>query len=143
MHSLLPSHVKYLSSYQNDILGLTGTKPVRPKSTKYQLIQIYCPVVYEYIVKDAVDDKILNDYQIIIHELDLSDEEYYVTLPTGAKFKTTERIWLCLPGCHNPQRKVCQIRLRIRIDPLRALRRKGIRTIERIRTGDSCRSGRL
>ena len=36
------------------------------------MVNKYCPVKYTFSVDDAADNDILNDYQIIVHELELS-----------------------------------------------------------------------
>ena len=71
-HSLLESHEPFLSEYKGKILGLTGTPPVRKGSEKYRMVNKYCPIVYNFSVDQATDNDILNDYQIVIHELELS-----------------------------------------------------------------------
>ena len=37
------------------------------------MVQRYCPIKYEFSEDDATDSKILNDYQIVVHQLELSD----------------------------------------------------------------------
>lgn len=71
-HNLLESHETFLASYRGKILGLTGTAPVNTSSVKYKLINKYCPIIFQFSVDDATDNKILNDYSIVIHELELS-----------------------------------------------------------------------
>lgn len=71
-HSLLYSHDEWLSSYKGKILGLTGTKPRYDKSEKGEMVAKYCPIVYDYTTDEAVSSKILNDYRIIVHTLDLN-----------------------------------------------------------------------
>lgn len=91
-HSLLPRHTVWLSKYKGSILGLTGTPPKRSNSVKAKIINSFCPIVYSYITTEAVNDEILNDYRIIVHLLDISDE---MTMPVKAKsggvFYTSER----------------------------------------------------
>jgi superfamily II DNA or RNA helicase len=70
-HSLTDNHNYWLSKYQGMIIGLTGTPPRSSVSTKGVLVDKFCPIVYSYIVKNAVNDKILNDYRVIVHELSL------------------------------------------------------------------------
>ena len=70
-HSLLDSHNEFLSIYKGKILGLTGTPP-RKGTEKYKMVNKYCPIVYNYSVDEATDSNILNDYKIIVHELQLS-----------------------------------------------------------------------
>ena len=70
-HSLLDSHSAFLSEFKGKILGLTGTPP-RKGTEKYKMVNKYCPIVYNYSVDEATDSNILNDYKIIVHELQLS-----------------------------------------------------------------------
>ena len=71
-HSLKYSHEVFLGMFTGKILGLTGTPPLHKNSEKGLLVQKYCPIKYEFDVDSATDSKILNDYRIIIHELELS-----------------------------------------------------------------------
>jgi len=70
-HSLLDTHKTFLSEFKGKILGLTGTPP-RKGTEKYNMVNKYCPIIYNYSVDQATDSKILNDYKIIVHELQLS-----------------------------------------------------------------------
>ena len=63
---------QFLSLFKGKILGLTGTPPRDKKSVKGMLVQRYCPIRYSFGVDDATNSNILNDYKIIIHELELS-----------------------------------------------------------------------
>ena len=71
-HSLLPNHEIFLAMFTGKILGVTGTPPRDKGSAKGQLVQKYCPIKYQFDVDSATDSNILNDYVIIIHELELS-----------------------------------------------------------------------
>jgi len=71
-HSLLYSHKEWLDKYTNTIVGLTGSPPKYSESEKGQMVEDYCPIVYSYKTDDAIDDKILNDYRIIVHKIPLS-----------------------------------------------------------------------
>lgn len=84
-HSLLPSHVIFLTNFQGRILGLTGTPPRYVKSDKGQMVVKYCPILYKYITDDAVEDDILNDYRIIVHKMPLSSAN---NLPVKMKTNT-------------------------------------------------------
>lgn len=91
-HSLLFTHDFYLSTYSGKILGLTGTPPRFHKSEKGQMVSKYCPVVYTYITDDAVEDNILNDYNIIIHSIPLGQSKTHkVKTKTGGFFMTSEQ----------------------------------------------------
>lgn len=70
-HSLLYSHMDFLSEFKGRILGLTGTPPKWRQSEKGEMVNKFCPVLYNYITDEAVLDNILNDYKIIIHMLPL------------------------------------------------------------------------
>lgn len=91
-HSLLYTHDFYLSTFCGKILGLTGTPPRFKKSEKGEMVDKYCPIVYTYITDDAVEDKILNDYQIIVHSLPLgTTKNHKVSLKKGGFFMTSEQ----------------------------------------------------
>ncbi len=83
-HNLLSSHDSWLSNYKNKIVGLTGTPPKYKVSEKGKMVNKYCPIVYSYITDDAVEDKILNDYEIIVHTLSL-DTRKNMLVKTKAK----------------------------------------------------------
>ncbi len=88
-HNLLFSHQEYLDNYKGKILGLTGTPPF-PKTEKGQMIDKYCPIIYEYGVNEAVDDKILNDYTIVVHPLLLGTKNDLEVKTKTGNFKTSE-----------------------------------------------------
>lgn len=69
MHSLLDSHLEWLEGYRGRILGLTGTPPKR--GAKASIVFNYCPIKFTYTVDTAIDDKILNDYEIHVHTIPL------------------------------------------------------------------------
>lgn len=71
-HSLLYSHDLWLNSYTGKIIGLTGTPPRFKRSEKGEMVDRYCPIMYFYITDSAVDDRILNDYRIVVHTVNLS-----------------------------------------------------------------------
>ena len=91
-HSLLDNHESFLGSYKGKILGLTGTPPKRRGTEKYRMVYKYCPIKYEFSVDQASDNKILNQYQIIIHHLRLSGLKTVekVNKQTGGKWYTSE-----------------------------------------------------
>lgn len=75
-HSLKINHGDFLSLYdkvhKGTIIGLTGTYPKFRKSEKWIMCNRFCPKVFTYTVDEAVDENILNDYRIIVHQLQLS-----------------------------------------------------------------------
>jgi superfamily II DNA or RNA helicase len=86
-HSLKESHEVFLSLFNGKILGLTGTPPRNKSSEKGRLVEKYCPIKYTFKVDDATDSNILNDYKIVIHELELSK------LPTLKKKNKKGGFW--------------------------------------------------
>jgi superfamily II DNA or RNA helicase len=90
VHSLLDSHRGFLQLYKGKILGLTGTLPKYKDSEKGKLVQEFCPVVYTFKADDAIENGILNDYQIIVHELSLDTNKNYPVLMKTKSFITSE-----------------------------------------------------
>lgn len=86
-HSILPSHEGFLQLFKGKILGLTGTPPRDKKSIKGRLVEKYCPIKYTFGVDEATNNNILNDYRIILHELQLSK------LPTLKKKNKKGGFW--------------------------------------------------
>lgn len=90
-HSLTMNNSYWLDMYGGDILGLTGTPPVLKGSEKGRLVNTYCPIVYTYIVDDAVEANILNDYKIYVHYLDLDTKKNIrIDMKNGKFFYTSE-----------------------------------------------------
>lgn len=94
-HSLKESHKEWLYGFEasgGKILGLTGTYPVYKNTEKGRMCNYYCPKVYEYSTDEAVDDSILNDYKIFIHQLQLdSRTNMEVVLKGKPNFMTSEK----------------------------------------------------
>ena len=90
VHSLLDSHRSFLKNYKGKILGLTGTPPKYNNSEKGKLVNEFCPVVFTFKADDAVENGILNDYQIVVHELDLGRCKDYVATMKGKSFNISE-----------------------------------------------------
>ena len=90
-HNLLTTHENYLLFYHGKILGLTGTPPRHSSSEKGKMVNTYCPIAYSYITDDAVDDKILNDYRIIVHLLPLSTARTHKVKTKKGYFMSSER----------------------------------------------------
>lgn len=89
-HSLLDSHRGFLELYKGRILGLTGTPPKYKNSEKGLLVNEFCPVVFTFGTDDGVENKILNDYQIVVHELELSTRNDYVIKSKNKSFSVSE-----------------------------------------------------
>jgi superfamily II DNA or RNA helicase len=90
MHSLLDSHRGFLQLFKGKILGLTGTPPKRDYSEKGKLVQEFCPVVFTFKADDAIENGILNDYKIVVHELRLSKTKNYQVTMKNKTYMTDE-----------------------------------------------------
>jgi superfamily II DNA or RNA helicase len=89
-HSLKYSHIEFLSAFKGKIVGLTGTEPTFEGSEKYKMMEAFCPVVYRYTTDDAVNDKVLNDYRVFVHLLDLSRQKNIKVETKNNSFYTSE-----------------------------------------------------
>lgn len=90
-HSLLYVHQTFLKLYKGRILGLTGTPPRYEWNEKGQMIKQYCPIIYRYITDEAVEDKILNDYRIIVHKMPLDRNPNLKVETKSGGFFTSEQ----------------------------------------------------
>lgn len=89
-HSLLYSHADWLAAHKGKILGLTGTPPKMTKSEKGEMMERFCPVIYKYVVDSAIDDKILNDYTIVMHPVRLDIRKNVRVSKNGKTWYTSE-----------------------------------------------------
>ncbi len=89
-HSLLQNHNKWLSAFQGKIVGLTGTPPKNKYTEKGKMVDKYCPIVYSYITDEAVNDKILNDYKVIVHLLELDSNNTMKKTSKNRSWYTSE-----------------------------------------------------
>lgn len=92
-HNLLESHDAYLSQFTGRIIGLTGTPPKYAKSQKGKMVAKYCPIIYEYLTDDAIEDNVLNDYKIIVHLLPLSIKKDYQVKIKDKKTGEIKKQW--------------------------------------------------
>ena len=90
VHSLLDSHRSFLNNYAGRVLGLTGTPPKHKTSEKGRLVSEYCPVVYTFKADAAIENGIINDYQIIVHEINLDTAKNYKVSTQKGSFLTSE-----------------------------------------------------
>lgn len=90
-HSLLESHRSFLDEFNGKIVGLTGTPPKHSSSIKGKLVNEFCPIVYEFVTDSAIENNILNDYQIIVHQLELSTKNNYQVDTKNKSFRTSEQ----------------------------------------------------
>ena len=89
-HSLLDSHRAFLGVFNGRVIGLSGTPPRYASSEKGRMGQEFCPIIYEYITDDAVEDGILNDYRIIVHEINLDYRNNFKVSTKSGGFMTSE-----------------------------------------------------
>lgn len=85
-HNILSIHENFLKRFNKRIVGITGSPPTYKKGSKYLLLEKYCPIRFEYLANDAINDQILNKCRFIIHYLDLSERKFFV----NNKFPVTE-----------------------------------------------------
>lgn len=85
-HSLLYSHEEYLNDFTGRILGLTGTPPRWRESEKGRMVARFCPIVYKYKTDFAVEDQILNDYKIVVHEM-------FLDTAKNVRVENKGRVW--------------------------------------------------
>lgn len=90
-HSLLYSHMLWLDMYRGRIVGLTGTPPRIKKSEKGEMVAKFCPIAYHYVTDDAISDRILNDYRIIIHAMNLGTKQDFFVKTKKGEFRTSEQ----------------------------------------------------
>jgi superfamily II DNA or RNA helicase len=76
--------------YKGGILGLTGTPPKHRNSEKGMMVAQFCPVVYTFKADDAIENGIINDYQIVVHELELNKCKGYQAVMKNKSFVTSE-----------------------------------------------------
>jgi superfamily II DNA or RNA helicase len=91
VHSLLDSHRPFLENFNGKIVGLTGTPPKHKNSDKGKLVTEYCPVVYTFKADDAIELGIINDYQIVVHEINLDTAKNYKVSTSKGSFLTSEQ----------------------------------------------------
>ena len=72
-------------------LGLIASKEKYKGSEKGKLVDQFCPIVYTYVTDDAVKDKILNNYKIIIHTLELDRAKTLKVENKGKVWYTSEQ----------------------------------------------------
>jgi superfamily II DNA or RNA helicase len=89
-HSLKYSHESWLDQFKGKIVGLTGTPPKFERSEKGKMVAKFCPIVYKYITDSAVEDGILNDYEIIVHKISLSTIKNIQISKNGKTWFTSE-----------------------------------------------------
>jgi superfamily II DNA or RNA helicase len=89
-HSTKASHDDFLWPFKGRILGLTGTPPRYRNSEKGEIMEYYYPIQYTYTVSQAVDEEILNDYRIFVHQIPLDTNNNILVSNYGKNFYTSE-----------------------------------------------------
>ena len=82
-HNLKYHHGDWLRLYQSPTLGMTGSYPKPRSKESFTVCQEFCPVIYEYDIKQGINDNILNDYRIYVHLLELSNKRTVKTKGGG------------------------------------------------------------
>ena len=91
-HSLLDSHRNFLENYSGMILGLTGTPPKYKSSEKGRMVDDFCPIKFSFVTDEAVENNILNDYQIIVHQIKLDTRKNYKIQTGSNNFLSSEQL---------------------------------------------------
>lgn len=89
IHNLTEKHIPWLAGFKGKIRGFTGSMP-RARSKKAKMISTFAPVKYVYSTDEAVEDKILNDYRIVVHMLDLDARKTLKVKAKTGEFYTSE-----------------------------------------------------
>lgn len=71
-HNAKKKHGDWLRLYDGPVLGLTGSYPKYKKSESFIVCNEFCPVIYKYEISDGIADRMLNDYRIYVHLLELN-----------------------------------------------------------------------
>jgi superfamily II DNA or RNA helicase len=84
------------------------------------MVRNYCPIKYTYETDDAVDDGILNDYEIHVHKISLDDRKNFIKkLKNGKTFPSSElsdynywseRLLLSSPGVGQQMLRVMRMK---------------------------------
>ena len=90
-HNVLPNMTLWLGLFSGKILGLSGTWPKSIHSTKYKILDEFCPMIYKYNTDSAVEDFILNNYKIIVYKIAL-DEKKTIKIEKGGKSWFTSEV---------------------------------------------------
>ena len=94
-HSLKFSHGHWLTAHVargGRLIGMTGTYPKYKNTEKGKMCEHFVPNLFEYQMDDAVDDNILNDYEIIVHKLMLDNEKTLKKSGKNGEWITSEQV---------------------------------------------------
>jgi len=89
-HNTKYSHDVFLSEFKGRVLGLTGTPPKYTYGEKGHMMEQYYPIKYSYTVDEAVDEEILNDYRIYVHQIPLGTTNNIEVGKGNKSFYTSE-----------------------------------------------------
>ena len=92
IQDITKANAELLGQVSCNIIALTGTYP-NDKYKKYRLEHIAkLPIIYSFPIDKAIDEKVIRDYHITVHQIPLDIKENIpVSLPNGSKFITSER----------------------------------------------------
>jgi len=71
-HNAKSKHADWIRVYNGPVLGMTGTYPRYANSDAGMVASEFFPKVYTFNIKEGVENNILNNYKIYIHQLDLN-----------------------------------------------------------------------
>lgn len=89
-HSLLQNHNPWLKNFNGKIIGLTGTPPKNKYTEKGKMVDKYCPIIFSYITDEAINDKILNDYHITVHLMEMGSDNTMKKTSKNKSWYTSE-----------------------------------------------------
>ena len=82
-HNLKYHHGDWLRLYGGPILGMTGSYPKPRSKESFAVCSEFCPVTYKYDIDQGIEDKLLNDYRIYVHLLELDTNRTVKTKSGG------------------------------------------------------------
>jgi superfamily II DNA or RNA helicase len=91
-HSLLDSHRDFLENFDGIVLGLTGTPPKYRNSEKGKMVDEFCPIEYTFVTDAAIENNILNDYQIVVHQIKLDTRKNFPIKSNSGTFLSSEQL---------------------------------------------------
>lgn len=90
IHNLKLTKNSWINQFKGKIIGLTGTPPKDSKSESGFMINKYAPILYSYNTDEAIDDSILNDYNIVVHYVELDKNKNIKVVKPNATWMTSE-----------------------------------------------------
>lgn len=73
-HNLKETAYPFIEAIEGSVLGLTGTPPRHKGNERYHIMQQVYPIRYVYDLNKALEDKLLNNIQVNLWGIELSNE---------------------------------------------------------------------